>query len=75
MVFARKDGSQEQRPGGASLDLERKWCPTCRRELPPWHTVCKDDQTVLVRLADLPPDSGPAVPAHLLDDPDEPHPV
>lgn len=67
-LLAKKGGDEERDPSGASLDLERKYCPTCRRELPPWQTVCADDGTTLVNLADLPADEGPVIPAHLLAD-------
>ena len=67
-LLAKKGGGDEEKdPGGFSLDTERKVCPTCRREHPPWHTVCKDDGSDLVPLTSLQTD-GPEVPPHLLDD-------
>ena len=74
-LLAKKGGGDEEKdPSGTSLDMDRKHCPTCRRELPPWREVCPDDDTPLVALADL-PDDGPTVPAHLLDGlDDEPAP-
>ena len=67
-LLAKKGGGDEEKdPSGQSLDLERKHCPTCRRELPPWREVCPDDGTALVNLADLPSDDGPSIPAHLLE--------
>ncbi len=68
-LLAKKGGGDEEKdPSGTSLDMERKHCPTCRRELPPWREVCPDDDTELVPLAELPADDGPSIPAHLLDD-------
>ena len=66
-LLAKKGGGDEEKdPSGTSLDMDRKHCPTCRRELPPWRESCPDDGTELVSLAEL-PDDGPTVPAHLLE--------
>lgn len=76
-LLAKKGGGDEEKdPSGQSLDLERKHCPTCRRELPPWREVCPDDDTPLVPLTAMPTDDGPAVPDHLLEGlEDEPAPA
>lgn len=67
-LLAKKGGGDEEKdPSGQSLDMERKHCPTCRRELPPWREVCPDDDTPLVPLSSMPADDGPPIPAHLLD--------
>lgn len=75
-LLAKKGGGGEEKdPSGTSLDMERKHCPTCRRELPPWREVCPDDDTTLVALEELPADDGPSIPAHLLEGiEDEPAP-
>lgn len=71
-LLAKQGGGDEEKdPSGTSLDMERKHCPTCRRELPPWREVCPDDGTDLVPLEEVPADEGPAIPAHLLDGLDE----
>lgn len=71
-LLAKKGGGDEEKdPSGTSLDLERRHCPTCKRELPPWQEVCPDDGTAAVPLTELPPDDGPPVPSHLLDDIDD----
>jgi hypothetical protein len=67
-LLARKNEDDEERPGsGLSLEIDTRVCPTCRRELPPWQTVCPDDGTTAVAPADLPPEPGPEIPAHLLE--------
>ena len=72
MVFVKKGGGDEEKdPSGMSLDMDRKVCPTCRREMPPWQERCPDDQSDLVLLVDLPPNDGPPIPDHLLEGLDE----
>ncbi|MPZ72418.1 MAG: hypothetical protein GEU74_04190 [Nitriliruptorales bacterium] len=71
-VFAKR-GDQED-PGGSGgsglhLDLDERFCVTCRRALLPWQTHCPDDGGDAVSLQDLPA-SMPPPPAHLLDDED-----
>lgn len=75
-LLAKKGGGDEEKdPSGQSLDLERKHCPVCKRELPPWREECPDDGARLVKLADLPSEDGPAIPPHLLEGlDDEPAP-
>ncbi len=75
-LLAKKGGGDEEKdPSGQSLDLERKHCPVCKRELPPWREECPDDGARLVRLTELPSEDGPSIPAHLLDGlDDEPAP-
>jgi hypothetical protein len=66
-LLAKKGGGDEEKdPSGTSLDMERKHCPTCRRELPPWREECPDDGARLVALSEMPSDDGPAIPPHLL---------
>ena len=72
-VFAKKGDFDE--PGGVGaglhLDLDQRYCTTCRRALQPWQDICPDDGGAAVPLGDL-PSSIPPPPAHLLaDDEDE----
>jgi hypothetical protein len=66
-VLKKGGGDEEKDPSGRAVDMERKHCPTCKRELPPWYEECPDDGARTVNLADLTPDTGPPIPTHLLD--------
>lgn len=72
-VFAKKGGTEDPGSGGGSglhLDLDERYCASCRRSLLPWQTTCPDDGGEATALADL-PSSVPPPPAHLLDDEDD----
>lgn len=47
-------------------DLDERVCPTCRRDLRPWHDDCPDCRAPAVLRMSL-PGVMPAVPAHLRD--------
>ena len=69
-VFTKK-GDQEE-PGGSGgsglhLDLDERFCATCRRALQPWQDSCPDDGGPAVALSEL-PSPMPPPPAHLLED-------
>lgn len=68
-VFSKRKDAEEPGGGGAGLhlDLDERFCVTCRRALQPWQQQCPDDGGAAVRVEDL-PDSMPPPPAHLLDD-------
>ena len=68
-VFSKRGNAEEPRGGdsGLHLDLDERYCPTCRRRLLPWQERCPDDDAEAVLLAQLPP-SMPPPPRHLLDD-------
>jgi hypothetical protein len=74
-VFAKKGDQEEPGGGGGSglhMDLDERFCVTCRRAVLPWQTQCPDDGGAVVPLGEL-PSSMPPPPAHLLaDDRDEP---
>ena len=53
-----------------AVNTELLVCPTCGREVPPWIMTCPDDGTPVLAQTQMSA-SGPAVPAHLLDDIDE----
>ena len=66
-------GDQEE-PGGSGgsglhLDLDERFCVTCRRAVLPWQTECPEDGGAVVTLQELPA-AMPPPPAHLLDDDD-----
>lgn len=71
-VFAKKGDFEEPGGGGAGLhlDLDERYCRTCRRALQPWQDTCPDDGGEAVALGEL-PSSIPPPPAHLLDDPED----
>ncbi len=72
-VFAKKGNAEEPGGGGSGLhlDLDERYCVTCRRAVLPWQDTCPVDGGKAVALGELPP-SMPAPPAHLLaDDEDE----
>lgn len=48
------------------LDLDERVCPTCRRDLRPWHDDCPDCRAPAVLRMSL-PGAMPAVPPHLRD--------
>ena len=68
-VFAKKGDLEEPGGGGSdlNLDLDERYCVTCRRAVQPWETTCPADGSEVVALADL-PSSIPPPPAHLLED-------
>lgn len=68
-VFVKKGDNEEPGGGGSGLhlDLDERFCVTCRRAVLPWQTQCPDDGGEVAALADL-PSSIPPPPAHLLDD-------
>lgn len=72
-VFSKKNNAEEPGGGGSGLhlDLEERFCTSCRRALLPWEATCPDDGAAAVHLEEL-PSAMPRPPAHLLeDDPDE----
>ena len=76
-VFAKKGDFEE--PGGSGgsglhLDLDERYCVTCRRAVLPWETACPDDGSDVVALGEL-PSAMPAPPAHLLGDEDDSTPA
>lgn len=64
----RDDDEHELGGSGLHVDLGEKACPSCRRDLLPWESVCRACGEPAVSRADLPPLSRP--PAHLLEDTD-----
>lgn len=70
-VFAKKGDFEEPGGGGPGLhlDLDERYCVTCRRAVLPWQTTCPDDGGEVAALGDL-PSSIPPPPAHLLEDED-----
>ena len=45
MVFQDKKPSEDNEVlpgGGLEVDLDRRMCPACLREAPPWETECRD---------------------------------
>ena len=69
-VFAKKGDFEEPGGGGNAglhLDLDERYCVTCRRAVQPWETTCPIDGSEVVPLGEL-PSSIPPPPAHLLDD-------
>lgn len=75
-VFAKKGDFEEPGGGGSGLhlDLDERFCATCREPLQPWQTQCPADGGAPVSIGEL-PSRMPAPPAHLLgDDDDEGHP-
>lgn len=72
-VFSKRNNAEEPGGGGGSglhMDLDERYCVTCRRELMPWQTTCPDDGGKGVPLTEL-PSSMPPPPAHLLADEDD----
>ena len=71
-VFAKKGNAEEPGGGGSGLhlDLDERFCLTCRRAVLPWETACPDDGGAVVPLSEL-PSAMPRPPAHLLDDEDD----
>jgi predicted amidophosphoribosyltransferase len=59
-------------PGASGLrvDLDRRVCPTCRREALPWEDTCAGCGVATVLPSEVPASSFP-LPAHLFDDLDE----
>lgn len=49
-----KDGEERSGQPGLDLDLEVRYCETCRRELRPWLDTCPDDGGRALRAAELP---------------------
>jgi hypothetical protein len=70
-VFSKRNNAEEPGGGGSGLhlDLDERYCVTCRRELMPWQTACPEDGGAGVALSEL-PSAMPRPPAHLLDDDD-----
>ena len=70
-VFSKRNNAEEPGGGGSGLhlDLDERYCVTCRRAVLPWQTECPDDGGAAVPLGEL-PSSMPRPPAHLLDDED-----
>lgn len=52
------------------MDLDERFCVTCRRAVLPWETTCPDDGSNVVPLTELPA-AMPPPPAHLLGDPED----
>jgi hypothetical protein len=53
----------EELPGsGRSIDLETLFCPSCRRELPPWERRCPHCDVVAVPADQVPPAEVPLPP-------------
>ena len=76
-VFAKKGDQEEPGGGGGSglhLDLDVRYCVTCRRTVQPWETQCPDDGGDCVPLEEL-PSAMPRPPAHLLGDDEDPSPT
>ena len=44
---------------GLNLDLDLRICPTCRRELLPWQSVCPEDGAEGVHASQIPPADDP----------------
>lgn len=74
-VFSKRNNAEEPGGGGSGLhmDLDERYCVTCRRELMPWQTSCPEDGGEAVALTEL-PSSMPPPPAHLLADSDDAEP-
>ena len=73
-VFSKKGDVEEPGGGGDAglhLDLEERYCVTCRRAVLPWETECPVDASPVVTLDQL-PSAMPPPPAHLLADEHEP---
>ncbi|MBA2730945.1 MAG: hypothetical protein H0U48_09380 [Euzebyaceae bacterium] len=70
-VFSKRNDIEEPGAGGSGLhlDLDERYCPTCRRQLQPWQATCPDDGTAAVPRGQL-PSTMPPPPAHLLEDDD-----
>ena len=70
-VNKQSGGGGEILPGsGLEVDLDRRVCPECGRESPPWEAECRD-----CGVTTLPPEQVPSAEdgvAHLLDHLDEP---
>jgi hypothetical protein len=75
-VFAKKGDQEEPGGGGGAglhLDLEQRYCVSCRRAVQPWETTCPVDGERVVALSEL-PSAMPPPPAHLLDADDDDQP-
>lgn len=72
MVFQSKRPSEDNQVlpgGGLEVDLDRRMCPGCHRETPPWEAECRE-----CGAATVPPEQAPAPTfrlPHLEDDLDE----
>lgn len=69
-LLAKGGDSFDDEHKQVSLSTEPLVCPECGTEVPPWVGRCPEDGTEVVTASERPP-SGPAVPAHLLDDLDD----
>ena len=72
-VFAKRNNAEEPGGGGGAglhMDLEERFCVSCRRAVLPWETECPDDGADVVPLTEL-PSAMPPPPAHLLGDPED----
>lgn len=72
--YTRGMGHRDRKPeepghdaDDVELDLDERACPTCRRDLAPWHSECPDCHEPAVLRFGLPP-AVPPPPAHLVDE-------
>jgi hypothetical protein len=59
MVFQSKKPGEDNQVlpgGGLEVDLDRRMCPECHRETPPWEARCKD-----CGVDTVPPEQAPAL--------------